>query len=122
MPPAQRLSGVSYSIRRVAVEGRNVEAAGKRVHWLNTGDPIAFGFNTPAHMVEAVLKSLRDGENALLFDADDEAALARQVTRLADDEGLRERLRAAGRATAEAHTAAAHDARVTAILEGLARG
>jgi len=65
---------------------------------------------------------LRDGENALLFDADDEAALARQVTRLADDEGLRERLRAAGRATAEAHTAAAHDARVTAILEGLARG
>jgi alanine-synthesizing transaminase len=63
IPPAQRLSGVSYSIRRVAVEGKKVEAAGKRVHWLNTGDPIAFGFKTPAHMVEAVQKSLRDGEN-----------------------------------------------------------
>src|SRR5438876_1237084 len=63
VPPAQRLSGVSYSIRRVAVEGKKVEAAGKRVHWLNTGDPVAFGFNTPAHMIEAVLKSLRDGEN-----------------------------------------------------------
>src|SRR6266853_637597 len=63
IPPARRLSGVSYSIRRVAGEGKKVEAAGTRVHWLNTGDPIAFGFSTPAHMVEAVLKSLRDGES-----------------------------------------------------------
>jgi alanine-synthesizing transaminase len=63
IPPAKRLSGVSYSIRRVAVEGKKVEAAGTRVHWLNTGDPIAFGFKTPAHMVEAVQKALRDGEN-----------------------------------------------------------
>jgi len=61
--PARRLAGVSYSIRRVAVEGKKVEAAGKHVHWLNTGDPVAFSFNTPEHMIEAVLKSLRDGEN-----------------------------------------------------------
>jgi alanine-synthesizing transaminase len=63
IPPARRLSGVSYSIRRVAVEGEKVEAAGTFVHWLNTGDPVAFGFKTPAHMVEAVQKALRDGEN-----------------------------------------------------------
>jgi alanine-synthesizing transaminase len=63
IPPANRLSGVSYSIRRVAVEGKKVEAAGTRVHWLNTGDPILFGFKTPPHMVEAVQKALRDGEN-----------------------------------------------------------
>ncbi|HTL02687.1 MAG TPA: aminotransferase class I/II-fold pyridoxal phosphate-dependent enzyme [Vicinamibacterales bacterium] len=63
IPPAQRLAGVNYSIRRVAVEGKKTEAAGKRIHWLNTGDPIAFGFCTPAHMVAAVEKSLRDGEN-----------------------------------------------------------
>jgi alanine-synthesizing transaminase len=63
IPPANRLSGVSYSIRRVAVEGKKVEATGKRIHWLNTGDPIAFGFKTPAHMVEAVHTSLGAGEN-----------------------------------------------------------
>jgi alanine-synthesizing transaminase len=61
--PAQRLASVNYSIRRVAVEGKKTEATGKRIHWLNTGDPIAFGFQTPSHMVAAVEKSLRDGEN-----------------------------------------------------------
>jgi alanine-synthesizing transaminase len=61
--PAQRLAGVNYSIRRVAVEGKKTEATGKRIHWLNTGDPIAAGFKTPAHLVAAVEKSLRDGEN-----------------------------------------------------------
>src|SRR3954453_9849655 len=61
--PAQRLATVNYSIRRISVEGKKTEAAGKRIHWLNTGDPVAFGFPTPAHMVAAVEKSLRDGEN-----------------------------------------------------------
>lgn len=63
IPLARRMAGVNYSIRRVAVQGKAVEATGKRIHWLNTGDPVAFGFKTPAHMVAAVEKSLRDGEN-----------------------------------------------------------
>lgn len=63
IPPASRMAGVSYSIRRVVAEARKAEAAGKRIHFLNTGDPIAAGFKTPAHMVDAVQKSLRDGEN-----------------------------------------------------------
>jgi glycogen synthase len=62
---------------------------------------------------------LRDGDNALLFDAEDPGALAAQVTRLASGEALRGRLRAGGLQTARAHTAAAHDARVTAVLESL---
>ena len=61
--PANRMSGISYAIRRVVAEGRKAEAAGKRVHYLNTGDPVAFGFSTPAHMIEAVEKAMRDGEN-----------------------------------------------------------
>jgi glycosyltransferase involved in cell wall biosynthesis len=65
---------------------------------------------------------LRDGDNALLFAAEDPAALADRIHRLATDEHLRERLRTNGLETARRHTAAAHDARVTAILEGLAHG
>jgi glycogen synthase len=65
---------------------------------------------------------LSDGENALLFDAEDPAALAEQIMRLANDDVLRQRLRAHGLETARKHTAAAHDARVTAILEELGRG
>jgi len=63
IPPARRMSTVTYSIRRVVAEARRAEAAGKRIHYLNTGDPVAFGFDTPAHMLEAVHTSLRDGEN-----------------------------------------------------------
>ena len=57
------MTGVSYAIRRIVAEAKKAEAAGKRIHYLNTGDPVAFGFHTPAHMLEAVHKSLRDGEN-----------------------------------------------------------
>jgi aspartate/methionine/tyrosine aminotransferase len=61
--PARRMASVVYSIRRVVAEARKAEAAGKHIHFLNTGDPIAFGFEAPPHMVEAVQKSLRDGEH-----------------------------------------------------------
>jgi len=57
------MAGVTYAIRRIVDEAKKAEAAGKRIHYLNTGDPVAFGFHTPAHMLEAVHKSLRDGEN-----------------------------------------------------------
>jgi alanine-synthesizing transaminase len=63
IPPAARMSTVSYSIRRVVAEARKAEAAGKHIHWLNTGDPVHAGFQPPAHMVEAVYNSLRNGEH-----------------------------------------------------------
>ena len=63
IPPARRMSGVSYSIRRVVAEARKAEAAGKKIFYLNTGDPVHAGFQPPAHMVEAVHESLRNGEH-----------------------------------------------------------
>jgi glycogen(starch) synthase len=59
--------------------------------------------------------------NALVFDADDPAALAACVTRLAGDEGLRRRLREGGRATAARHTSSQFARRtLDAILESVA--
>jgi glycogen synthase len=49
---------------------------------------------------------LRDGENALLFEAGDAAGLAAAVRRLAGDPALRERVRAGGLATAAERTEA----------------
>jgi alanine-synthesizing transaminase len=63
IPTANRMSTVSYPIRRIVADARKAEAAGKRIHWLNTGDPVHAGFLPPAHMVEAVHKALRDGEH-----------------------------------------------------------
>jgi alanine-synthesizing transaminase len=58
-----RVSGFTYAIRNIVTEARKVEAAGRRVRYLNIGDPIPFGFKTPAHLVDAVSRALRDGHN-----------------------------------------------------------
>ena len=63
IPPASRMGAVSYSIRRVVAEARKAEAAGRKIFYLNTGDPVHAGFLPPAHMVEAVHQALRDGEH-----------------------------------------------------------
>jgi alanine-synthesizing transaminase len=63
IPVASRVHGFTYAIRNIVAEARKVEAAGKTVRYLNIGDPITFGFKTPAHMVEAVERAMRDGHN-----------------------------------------------------------
>lgn len=52
-----------YAIRNIVAEARKVEASGRTVRYLNIGDPITFGFRTPPHMIEAVERAMRDGEN-----------------------------------------------------------
>jgi alanine-synthesizing transaminase len=64
IPTAARVSRFIYAIRNIVGEAQQVEAAGTRVHYLNIGDPVAFGFDTPPHLVEAVEKALRDGHNS----------------------------------------------------------
>jgi alanine-synthesizing transaminase len=63
IPISPRIGRFSYAIRNIVVEAQRVEAAGKAVRYLNVGDPVAFGFKTPVHLVEAVERALRDGHN-----------------------------------------------------------
>jgi alanine-synthesizing transaminase len=63
IPVARRVSGFVYAIRNIVAEARKVEAAGKAVRYLNIGDPITFGFETPPHMIAAVERAMRDGHN-----------------------------------------------------------
>jgi alanine-synthesizing transaminase len=60
---AGRVSRFSYAIRNIVVEAKKVEASGRAVRYLNIGDPIPFGFETPPALVEAVVKAERDGFN-----------------------------------------------------------
>jgi len=53
----------TYAIRNIVAEALKVEAAGTRVRYINIGDPIAFGFKTPEHLVAAVERAMRDGHN-----------------------------------------------------------
>ena len=66
IPVASRVNRFSYAIRNIVTEAQAVEARGTRVRYLNIGDPVAFGFQTPAHMIEAVERAMRDGHNGYL--------------------------------------------------------
>ena len=63
IPVASRIKGFVYAIRNIVAEARKVEAAGRKVRYLNIGDPITFGFRTPPHMIAAVERAMRDGHN-----------------------------------------------------------
>ena len=63
IPVSGRLKGFDYAIRNVVAEARKVEERGQTVHYLNIGDPVLFGFKTPPHLVEAVERAMRDGQN-----------------------------------------------------------
>lgn len=63
VPVAGRVNRFSYAIRNIVAEAKAVEAQGRRVRYLNIGDPVAFGFATPAHLVEAATRAMRDGHN-----------------------------------------------------------
>src|SRR5262245_10495696 len=64
IPVATRIGGFVYAIRNIVAEARKVEASGRRVRYLNIGDPIIFGFTTPPHLVDAVTRALHDGHNS----------------------------------------------------------
>jgi alanine-synthesizing transaminase len=60
---ASRVRSFRYAIRNIVTEAQRVEQSGRTVTYLNIGDPIPFGFKTPAPLVEAVRRALADGHN-----------------------------------------------------------
>ena len=66
IPVAKRVGRFSYAIRNIVSEARAVEALGKRVRYLNIGDPVAFGYQPPPHLIEAAERAMHDGYNGYL--------------------------------------------------------
>lgn len=71
-----RVNAFSYAIRNIVAEAHKVEATGRAVRYLNIGDPIQFGFRTPPHLIEAVERAMRDGQNGYVPSAGIEPARA----------------------------------------------
>lgn len=66
IPVAKRIGRFSYAIRNIVSEARAVEALGTRVRYLNIGDPVAFGYQPPPHLIEATERAMHDGHNGYL--------------------------------------------------------
>ncbi len=57
LPGAERSLQIEYAIRDVVVPARELEAQGHKILRLNIGDPIAYGFKPPAHLIDALYKA-----------------------------------------------------------------
>lgn len=60
---AKRLDNVRYAIRDLAGLADEVTRQGHTILPLTVGDPNIFDFETPAHVVDAVVKAMRDNKN-----------------------------------------------------------
>jgi len=60
---SKKVAGVEYAIRDIVTEARKLQKQRKKVTYLNIGDPVQFGFQTPDNVKEAMIKAIRNGEN-----------------------------------------------------------
>ena len=58
--PASRTAQFHYAIRNIVGAAEERERAGRAVTYLNIGDPQAYGFRPPAHVVEAAERAVRE--------------------------------------------------------------
>ncbi len=61
--PAKRVENVKYAIRDIVTIANEVKATGKKMIYLNIGDPNLFGFRTPQHMLDAVTDAMNWNKN-----------------------------------------------------------
>jgi len=59
----QRVSTIEYAIRDVVVYAKELAKTGKKIYYLNIGDPVAFDFDTPSHVKQALMRAVEEGAN-----------------------------------------------------------
>jgi alanine-synthesizing transaminase len=57
------VAGVEYAIRDIALEARKLQKEGKKITFLNIGDPLQYGFQPPDRVKEALIKAVTEGQN-----------------------------------------------------------
>jgi len=58
-----RAKTIEYAIRDVIVNAGPITKMGKKIFYLNIGDPVAFDFPTPQHIKQALIEAVQSGEN-----------------------------------------------------------
>ena len=59
----ERASNIEYAIRDVIVHTKDLIKRGKKIHYLNIGDPAAFDFKTPPSLKEALCQAIAKEDN-----------------------------------------------------------
>ena len=59
----KRTRSVEYAIRDVIAFAKKLEKEGKKIVYLNIGDPVKFDFKTPVHIKQALTKAVEEDYN-----------------------------------------------------------
>ena len=59
----KRASNIEYAIRDVIVHTQELIKNGKKIYYLNIGDPAAFDFKTPQYVKDALCKAIDEDKN-----------------------------------------------------------
>ncbi|MBI3622793.1 aminotransferase class I/II-fold pyridoxal phosphate-dependent enzyme [Candidatus Pacearchaeota archaeon] len=63
MKISQRVAGVEYAIRDIALSAKKLEKQGQKITYLNIGDPVAYGFQPPENVKDALIKAIKNNQN-----------------------------------------------------------
>ena len=61
--PAKRTYDIHYAIRDIVVIANEVAKSGKKMLYLNIGDPNAYDHRTPQHVIDAAYKAMNENHN-----------------------------------------------------------
>jgi len=59
----ERAQTIEYAIRDVIAHAKKLETKGKKIIYLNIGDPVKFDFDTPNHIKQALKEAVDEGVN-----------------------------------------------------------
>ncbi len=60
---SKRVKEISYAIREIAAVANEVAKSGKKVYYLNIGDPVFYDFKMPKYMSQALADASFEGKN-----------------------------------------------------------
>ncbi len=60
---SERVRTIEYAIRDVIIYAKQLAKTGKKIYYLNIGDPVAFDFDTPQHVKQALMEAVEEGAN-----------------------------------------------------------
>jgi len=69
---SDRISNVEYAIRDITLHARQYEKSGRKIIYLNIGDPVKYDFPTPDHIKKALIDAILNNFN---YYADSEGIL-----------------------------------------------
>lgn len=75
---SERLGRVEYAIRDIILHAREYQKTGKKIIYLNIGDPVAFDFKTPLHIKNALIDALNN-DNDYYTDSEGWPALRQSI-------------------------------------------